>query len=202
MKRACEVIEPRGFCAAETSLTTVRQDVALYKPAVLFIDHALYDFDPLGFDKLAQETTTRLAIVDDIRDADSLLQRLVNPANPSGLYTMANNDQIAALLEADTKKYDSKTVHNQLELMREMGDADTVKLDRKAVHARLPKESEQKDDLDTIRRDRKFIAEQLERMRAEERIEGTSPQPEHSGSDIDEHDAPGTVDAQDERFSE
>jgi hypothetical protein len=197
LARTREVLEPRGFSAAETTLTTVRQDVTFYKPAVLFIEHSLYDFDPSGFDKLAQETTTKLAIVNDIRDADSLLQRLVNPANPSGLYTLANKDPASALLEADTKKYDAQTVHNQLELMRELGEADTVKLNRQAVHAQLQNARDQDGSLDTIRRDRQSIAEQLERMRADEIVEVES-----HDSEIANNGARKTSDAQREGFSE
>jgi hypothetical protein len=168
LARTREIIEPRGFSATETSLSTVRQDVTQFKPSVLFIDQTLYDFDPKAFDDLARESKTKLAIVNDVKDADSLLQRLVNPANQSGLYAATNSDPTAALLEADTQKYDAKTVHEQLEKMREIGEADTLKLDRQTVRKQLQSLREEQSGFDTIRSDRKTIAEQLQRVRADE----------------------------------
>lgn len=168
LERTREVIEPRGFSAAETTLTTVRHDLTQYRPAVLFIDHSLYEFDPSGFDALVRETNTKLAIVNSTKDADSLLQRLINPANPSGLYTAASNDPSAALLEADTKKYDSKTVHSQLEKMRQLGEADTLKLDRDTVQAQVRAFHEQQTGFETVRYDRKAMADQIERLQADE----------------------------------
>lgn len=168
LERARAVLEPRGFSAAETTLTRVRQDLTQYRPAVLFIDYSLYDFDPPGFDALVRETNTKLAIVNNTRDADSLLQRLINPANQSGLYAAASNYPSAALLEADTKKYDSKTVRSQLEKMREVGEADTLKLDRATVQAQVRAFHEQQTGFETVRDDRKAMAEQIKRVREDE----------------------------------
>jgi len=174
LERTREVIEPRGFSVAETTLMTVRQDITQYRPSVLFVDHSLYEFDPVGFDALVRDTQTKLAIVNGVKDADSLLQRLVNPANPSGLYAMPNSDSLTALLEADTKKYDAKTVHTQLEKMREIGEADTVKLNRQTIQKQLESFHEEKGALETIRSNRKELAEQLERLRAEQAAEAQS----------------------------
>jgi hypothetical protein len=174
LSRTREVIEPRGFSATDTSLTTVRQDVTRYKPSVLFIDHSLYEFDPEAFDALARETNTKLAIVNDVKQADSLLQRLINPANPSGLYAATNSDPEAALLEADTGKYDAQTVHTQLEKMREIGEADTLKLDRQTLQKQLQNFREEQSPFETIRSDRKTLRDQLERLTADEVAEAQS----------------------------
>lgn len=171
LERTRSVLEPRGFSAAGTTLNTVRQDLTQYRPAVLFIDYVLYEFDPSGFDTLVRETNTKLAVVNNPRDAESLLQRLINPANASGLYTVAAADSSIALLEADTKKYDSKTVHSQLEKMRELGEADTVKLDRETVQAQVRALHAQQAGLEKIRYDRKSLLEKIDRLRAGESSE-------------------------------
>lgn len=172
LTRMCDVLEPRGFLAAETTLTTVREDVAQYRPKVLFIDGVLYDFDARAFDAMAQETGTKLAIIYHEKDATSLLQRLLNPANSSGLYDAATPDASTALLEADTAEYDKDTVHKQVELMRQLGEADTLKLDRTAIHRSL-EAFRQSPEFETMKYERSQLREQLELVRATEESENS-----------------------------
>lgn len=168
--RTRELLEPRGFAAAETSLTDIRKDVTQFKPAVVFIDASLYDFDPQAFDTIARENGTKLAVVNNVKDAEPLLQRLVNPTNPSGLYRMPAPDPTNAILEADTAKYDKETVHNKLEEMREMGEADTIKVDRKSMIEQVRALSQQQ-QAPTARYDRNTVREQLQRLRLDEEAE-------------------------------
>lgn len=141
--RVAQTLELRGFAAAETSLDTVRQDLNTHRPLVLFLDAAFYDFDPHAFDAITNDTNTKLAIVHQVSDTKTLLQRLLNPTNPSGLYGVAQDPSVAALLEADTAKYTKETVREQVELMKKFGEADTVKLDRKAMRQKLQQLREQ-----------------------------------------------------------
>lgn len=170
LARARELLEPRGFAAQETSLTDIRKDVMQGKPAVVFIDATLYEFDPPSFDAIARDTGTKLAIVNNVKDAEPLLQRLINPANPSGLYSLPAPDPTNAILEADTAKYDKNTVHNKLEEMREIGEADTLKVDRKSMVERVRALSREQ-QTETARYDRNTVQEQLQRLRQDEEAE-------------------------------
>jgi len=53
LERVAEVLEPRGFAAGETTLTTIRQDAAQARPTVILLDTALYYFDPEAFHAIA-----------------------------------------------------------------------------------------------------------------------------------------------------
>lgn len=170
LARARELLEPRGFAAEETSLTDIRKDVAQCKPAVVFVDVALYYFDPAAFDAIARESGTKLAVVNSVKDAEPLLQRLINPANPSGLYRLPAPDPTNAILEADTAKYNKNTVHDKLEEMREIGEADTLKVDRKSMVERVRALSREQ-QTETARYDRSTVHEQLQRLRQDEEAE-------------------------------
>ena len=150
---------------------------------MLLIDTALYYFDPEGFHAIAHETGSKLAIVNDPREAGTLLQRLLNGASTSGLFPASSADSCAAILEADTAKYHKNTVHEQLEIMRKMGEADTLKLDRNTVQQQIESLRGQTGAV-TAKYDRATVREQLARLREEEGEPGScaNARDDHEGS--------------------
>lgn len=138
LRCACRVLERRGIVARTTTLDRLREDAANLKPLMLLIDASVDDFDPEALAALAHDVGTKLSIVNDAKEAEWVLDRLVGststnasapPARPRleldtarmapGALQAAIDSMSKSRFEIETAKYDAKTIRDAIERMNE-----------------------------------------------------------------------------------
>ncbi len=166
VSRIAAAARPHGVEARATSLAKLQADTAQYRPIVVFVDAYLYDFDPQAFDKLAANAGAKLAVVSNVRDAETLLSQLLNASKSSTPEPPIASPPTSGRREFETAKYDAKTLHEALERFesKETKRAEfvTAKYDAKTLEAALERMTTKGLDSQTSTYDAKTIAAMLE----------------------------------------
>ncbi len=145
LARISEIVAPSGAHAHTTSIAKLRDDTAKFKPFIVLVDSYLYDFEPQAFEKLARTANVKLGVVSGIKDAESLVQRMLQARSASASSTMPRSNSTPPpprRQDFETAKYDATTLHEALGRMgTKRPEFETAKYDAKTLSEALERMS-------------------------------------------------------------